>query len=163
MSALGSERFNLSAQMLNKAFSEYPGATEEFLKYKTSTLSSDAPELEVFQGVYANVLEWRGVLERLPKRKELTPNDSELEVLRARKRRINREIMRMAAEQSVFADLFTHLHLAQGRKFASHTPFGEPQIAHMAESSHFVELPSSELADPMRGQIERSHFLRTAR
>jgi hypothetical protein len=163
MPLLGSERFNLSAQMLNKAFSEYPGATEEFLKYQTSTLSSGAPELEVFQGVYANVLEWRGVLEGLPKRNELTPNDSELEVLRAQKRRINREIMRIAAEQSIFANLFTKMHLAQGRKFASHTPFGEPQIAHMAESSHFVELPSSELADPMRGQIERSHFLRNAR
>lgn len=163
MSMLGSERFNLSGQMLDNAFLEYPGATEEFLKDKISTLSPSAPEAQVFQGVYANVVQWRGVLEKLPNRKELRPSDAELQVLRARKRRINREIMRVATEQSIFASICTNVHMAQGRKFASHTPFGAPQITHMAESSHFVELPSSELADPMRGQIERNNLLRNAR
>jgi hypothetical protein len=163
MSILGSERFNLSGQMLDNAFIEYPGATEDFLKAKTSNLSPRAPEMQVYQNIYANVLQWRDVLEQLPKRKELRPSDSELQVLRARKRRIDREIMRIAAEQSVFASLATNLHMAQGRKFASHTPFGAPQISHMAEASHFVELPSSELADPMRGQIERRNLLGNAR
>lgn len=163
MSMLGPERFNLSGQMLDNAFLEYPGATEEFLKDKTSTLSPSAPEAQVYQGVYANVLQWRCVLEKLPNRKELRPSDAEFQVLRARKRRINREIMRVAAEQSIFASLCTNVHMAQGRKFASHTPFGAPQITQMAESSHVVELPSSELADPMRGQIERNNLLRNAR
>lgn len=163
MPMLGSERFNLSSQMLDNAFLEYPAATEEFLKNKTSTLSPSAPEAQVFQGVYANVLQWRSVLEKLPNRKELRPSDAELQVLRARKRRINREIIRVAAEQSIFASMCTNVHMAQGRKFASHTPLGAPQITQMAESSHFVELPSSEIADPMRGQIERSNLLRNAR
>lgn len=163
MSMLGCERFNLSGQMLDKAFLEYPRATEEFLKDKTSMLSPSAPEAHVFHGIYASVLQWRNVLERLPNRKELRPSDAELQVLRARKRRINREIMRVAAEQSIFASLFTKVHIAQGRKFATHTPFCAPQISQMAESSHFVELPSSELADPMRGQIERNTLLRNAR
>jgi hypothetical protein len=163
MSMLGPERFNLSGQMLDNAFLEYPGATEEFLKDKTSTLSPSAPEAQVYQSVYANVLKWRSVLEKLPNRKELRPSDAEFQVLRARKRRINREIMRVAAEQSIFASLCTNVHMAQGRKFASHTPFGAPQITQMAESSHMVELPSSELADPMRGQIERNNLLRNAR
>ena len=163
MSMLGSERFNLSGEMLDNAFLEYPGATEEFLRDKTSTLSPSAPETQVFQGIYANVLQWRSVLEKLPNRKELRPSDAVFQVLRARKRRINREIMRVAAEQSIFASLCTNVHMAQGRKFASHTPFGAPQITQMAESSHMVELPSSELADPMRGQIERNNLLRNAR
>jgi len=163
MSMLGSERFNLSGDMLDNAFLEYPGATEKFLKDKTSTLSPSAPETQVFQGIYANVLQWRSVLEQLPNRKELRPSDAVFQVLRARKRRINREIMRVAAEQSIFASLCTNVHMAQGRKFASHTPFGAPQVTQMAESSHMVELPSSELADPMRGQIERNNLLRNAR
>lgn len=163
MTTLGSERFDLSGQMLDNAFLEYPGATEEFLKAKISTLSPSTPEAHVFQGVYANVLQWRSVLEQLPNRKELRPNDAELQVLRARKRRINREIMRVAAKQSIFASLCTNVHMAQGKKFASHTPSGAPQITQMAESSHFVELPSSEIADPMRGQIERNNLLRNAR
>jgi len=163
MPTLGPERFNLSGQMLDNAFLEYPGATEEFLKDKTSTLSTSAPEAQVFHGVYANILQWRSVLEKLPNRNELRPSDAEFQVLRTRKRRFNREIMRVAAEQSIFASLCTNLHMAQGRKFASHTPFGAPQITQMAESSHFFELPSSELADPMRGQIERNNLLRNAR
>ena len=71
--------------------------------------------------------------------------------------------MRVAAERSIFASICAKVHLAQGKKFASHTPFGEPQITQMAESRHFVELPSSELADPMRGQIERHNLLQSAR
>lgn len=163
MTTLGSERFNLAGQMLDKTFAEYPGATEEFLKAKTSTLPRSAPEAHLFRGVYANVLRWRRVLARLPQRKELRPCDGELQVLRARKRRINREIMRGAAERSIFRDLVTSMHMAQGRKFATHTMIGPPQVAEMTESSHFVELPSSERADPMRGQLERSNLLRSAR
>lgn len=163
MSTLGPERFNLSGQMLSNAFLEYPGATEEFLKGKTSTLPPNTLEAEFYHGVYANVLKWRGVLEKLPNRNELRPSDAELQVLRARKRRFNREVMRVANEQSFFASICTNVNMAQGRKFASHTPFGAPQITQMAESSHMVELPSSELADPMRGQIERHNLLRNAR
>lgn len=163
MSMLGPERLHLSGQMLEYAFHEYPEATEEFLKDKTTTLSPSAPEAPVFHGVYANILQWRSVLENLPNRKEFRPSDAELQVLRARKRRINREIMRVATEQSIFASICTNIHMAQGRKFASHMPFGAQQITEMAESSHMVELPSSELADPMRGQIERNHLLRNAR
>ena len=163
MSVLGPERFNLSGQMFDSAFLEYPKATEEFLKEKTSTLIHSASKVQVYHDVYSSILQWRSVLERLPDRKELKPSDAELQVLRARKRRINREITRQATEQSIFASLYTSVHMAQGRKFASHTPLGAPQITPMAESSHFIELPSSEIADPMRGQIERYNLLRNAR
>lgn len=163
MTTLGPERLNLAGQMLDKAFAEYPGATEEFLNAKTSILPRSVPEAHVFRGVYANALRWRRVLARLPQRKELRPSDAELQVLRGRNRRMNREIMRMAAERSIFKDIVTSMHMAQGRKFATHTKFGPPQVAEMTESSHFVELPSSERADPMRGQLERSNLLRSAR
>ncbi len=163
MSTLGTERFALAGQMFDLAFAEYPGATEEFLKKKTVEISRTAPEAHVFRGVYSNTLRWRRVLERLPKRKELLPSDTDLQTLRTRKQRINREIMRIAAERSIFRDVVTNMHIVQGRKFSTRTKFGQPQITEMRQTSHFVELPSSELADPMRGQLERNKLLRNAR
>ncbi|MBN3804340.1 hypothetical protein GXB81_14960 [Paraburkholderia sp. Ac-20336] len=163
MNALGPERFELVGQMLDMTFAEYPGVTAAFLKKMTSELPRHAPETVVFRTVYANVLRWRRVLERLPQRKELRPSVGELQALRARKLRMNREIMRQAAERSIFRDVFMNMHLAQGRKFATHISSGPPQIVELKESSHSVELPSSELADPMRGRLERSNLLRSAR
>jgi hypothetical protein len=162
MTALGPERFHLAGQMLDNVFMEYPAATEEFLKFKASTLA-DVPDAQIYRDIYANVLEWRGVLESLPIRKELLPTDSEMQVLRARKLRISREVMRMASERSFFAKFCSNVYVAQGKKFASHNAFGDPLITPMVETTHSVELPSSELADPMRGLIETNSLLRGAR
>ncbi|QKL52920.1 hypothetical protein HI795_14245 [Ralstonia solanacearum] len=163
MESIGDARLQLAGQMLNITFTEYPSATEQFLKAKTAETSRSDPTAHVFRGVYANALRWRRVLARLPARKELRPSELELQALRAMKRRINREIMRAAEEQSVFRQMVSKSHIAQGRKFASHTPFGPPQVTEMAQSSHSVELPSSELADPMRGILERRKLLESAR
>jgi hypothetical protein len=163
MTALGPERLELASQMLNEAFAEYPGATEDFLREKTRAFPRSDPVAPVYRDVYANVLRWRRVLARLPALKELRPTDSELHALRSMKRRMNRDILRGAAEQSVFANLFTSVHVAQGRRFASHTRFGPPQIVEMGQASHSIELPSSELADPMRGLLQRLTLLKGAR
>jgi hypothetical protein len=163
MEPIGDARLQLAGQMLNITFTEYPSATEQFLKAKTAETSRSDPTAHVFRGVYANALRWRRVLTRLPTRNELRPSELELQALRAMKRRINREIMRAAEEQSILRQLASKSHIAQGRKFASHTQFGPPQVIEMAQSSHSVELPSSELADPMRGMLERRKLLESAR
>lgn len=163
MTALGPERLDLAAQMFNEAFAEYPGATEDFLREKSKICSRAATESAVYRGVYANVLRWRRVLARLPDLKELRPTDSDLHTLRTMKRRMNRDIIRGAAERSIFAEIFTSVHVAQGRKFASHTQFAPPQVVEMGEASHMIELPSSEIADPMRGLLHRATLLKDAR
>jgi hypothetical protein len=71
--------------------------------------------------------------------------------------------MRGAAERSVFASIFTNVHLAQGRRFATHTAHGAPQIAEMQQASHSIELPSSELADPVGGMLRRAKTLSASR
>jgi hypothetical protein len=163
MSRLGPVRLNLAGQMLDKAFNEYPQATFAFLETQTSTVAPDAAERAVYQQIHANARAWHEVLARLPKRKELVPGDADLQVLRSRKARINRKVMQMATERSVFAGIITHLNVAQGRKFVSHSPSGGSEVVEMAQSSHVVELPASELADPMRGLLERQHLLGNAR
>ncbi|SDI25312.1 hypothetical protein SAMN05216603_1294 [Pseudomonas benzenivorans] len=154
---------DMAVQMLNEAFAEYPSATVEFLETRTRPASRKEPYAHAYRSVYANALRWRRVLARLPRLYELRPTDTQLHALRSVKQRMNRDIMRGAAERSIFASLFTSVHVAQGRRFASHNNFGAPQVAEMAEASHSIELPSSELADPVGGMLRRATTLRGAR
>ncbi|RWA52601.1 hypothetical protein AU476_16900 [Cupriavidus sp. UYMSc13B] len=163
MHQLGNTRFDLAGQMLNLSFAEYPGATEDFLKEKTRTNQRSDAAAHVFRGVYANVLRWRRVLTKLPQLEEIRASAAELQTISGLRRRFQRDVMRVATEASIFAEIFPRAHIAQGRKFAAHSRFGPPQMATMAQSSHSVELPSSELADPMRGELERRKFLESAR
>jgi len=162
MEELGEGGLHLAVHMLNEVFVEYPGATENFLKFHTRHPFRGKRYGVIYRGVYAKALAWRRVLSRLPRIKDLRPNDNELHALASINRRINRDILKDAAKKSVFAGLFTNVHLAQGRRFVSHSKNGIPQIAEMSEASHFVELPSSELADPMRGMVHRMMLLRSA-
>lgn len=153
----------LAAHMLNEAFQEYPGATMEFLQSRTRPTARKEPFAHVYRGVYANALRWRRVLSRLPQLNELRPTDTQRHALRAMRQRMNRDIMRVAGEHSVFASLVTNVHIAQGRRFASHTVHGAPQVFDMQEASHSVELPSSELADPVGGMLRRAKALGASR
>lgn len=150
---------NLAAQMLNEAFAEYPHATEKFLREHTRPAERRKPFALVYRSIYANVLRWRLVLRRLPHLAELRPTDAQLQALRAMRQRVNREIMRDATQKSVFASIVTNVHLAQGRRFATHTTHGTPQVADMQQASHWIELPSSELADPVGGMLRRAKAL----
>lgn len=163
MHQLGNARFDLAGQMLNLSFAEYPGATEEFLKERTRLNQRSHAAAPVYREVYANVLRWRRVLTKLPPLKEIRATDAETQTIRALKRRFQREVMRVAAEKSVFAEIFSTANVAQGRRFATHSRFGAPQMATMTQTSHYVELPSSELADPMGGELARMKFLENAR
>ena len=152
-----------AAQMLNEAFAEYPAATEEFLKARTRPAERRKPFAHVYRGVYANALRWRRVLVRLPQLNEFRPTDAQLHALRAMRQRVNRDIMRGVAERSIFAALVTNVHVAQGRRFATHTAHSAPQVATMQEASHAIELPSSERADPVGGMLQRAKTLAASR
>lgn len=161
--ALQPDGLNMAAQMLNEAFAEYPNATEEFLRARTRATGRGEPFASVYRGVYANVLRWRLVLRRLPQLNELRPTDGQLHALRAMRQRVNREIIRGAHEKSVFGSISTKVHLAQGRRFATHTAHGAPQVADMQQASHSIELPNSELADPVGGMLRRARALAASR
>lgn len=161
--AMQPQGLELATHMLNETFSEYPDATVEFLRPRTRPAARHEPFSHVYRGVYANALKWHRVLSKLPKRNELRPTDSQRHALRAIRQRINRDIIRMAEKNSIFASLSTKMHVAQGRRFASHSDHGVPQVVQMQETSHSVELPSSELADPVGGMLRRARALAASR
>lgn len=154
---------NMAAQMLDEAFAEYPNATVEFLKERTRPAERSKPFSHVYRGVYANALRWHRVLARLPRLNELRPTDSQLHALRAMQSRLNRQILRAANEQSIFAGAVTQIHIAQGRRFVARTEHGLTSISELQHASQAIELPSSELADPVGGMLRRAHRLGASR
>jgi len=157
--AVQPDGLNMAAQMLNEAFVEYPNATVEFLQGRTRPSERNEPFSHVYRGVYANALRWRRVLARLPRLNELCPTDSQLHALRAMRSRMNREILRVANEHSIFAALSTKMNIAQGHRFVVRTEHGLTSISEMQQASHAIELPSSELADPVGGMLRRARRL----
>ena len=149
--------------MLNYLFVEYPSSTEEFLKRKVGLVSRTSTFSHVYRGVYANTLRWKRVLRQLPNLQELRPTDAQLLKFGQLRARQNAEILRIAEERSVFAQISTKINIRQGHRFASHTKFGPPQIAEMSQLSRSMELPSSERADPVGGILRRAGLLRNAR
>lgn len=161
--ALQPEGLEQAAALLDQVFLEYPTATVEFLKPRTRAATRREPHAPVYRAVLANALRWERVLARLPRLAELRPSDAELQALRVMMWRRNREVLRIARERSVFASLATQVHIAQGHRFASHVSHNPPQVSQMVQRSHAMELPSSELADPVGGALRRIRTLSAAK
>lgn len=161
--ALQPDGLQIAAFMLNDAYTEYPEATFDFLRERIDSTSRTEPFASVYKGVYATAQRWQRVLMRLPTLNELRPIDGQLHALRGMKLRINRDIMRAVEQRSVFASMVTNVHVAQGRRFTSHSANLPLQIAEMQAASHSMELPSSELADPVGGALRRAKLLSASR
>lgn len=153
-------RAQMVGEMLNIAFQEYPNATAEYLATTIKQAKKSSAIGAVYRYVYASALRWQRVLAKLPERKELWPNDSEKSALRAVRTRFRREVSRMAMEKSVFRAVVTSEAVAQGRRVASHSKRGVASVNQLATVSHSIELPSSEVADPMRGILLRNNLVR---
>lgn len=152
----------LAEGLLNQAFVEYPNATVEFLRANARPEARTMSHARLYRAVLANALRWQRVLGRLPRLKELRPDDQQVRALQTMHWRRNGEIMRIARERSVFASLATQVNVAQGRKFATHYGRGTPQVTEMIQTRHSMELPSSELADPAGGALTRLRTLAAA-
>lgn len=163
MTSLGGAGLELATQMFNLLKDEFPGATEEFLKPLAASIHRRERGAPIFRGVYASMLRWKRHLERLPRRPELRISDADSLALRSARIKLQAAIHRGAEEMSVFASAVTKVHVAQGNRFASHMEDGPTAISAMGSYSHSIELPSSELSDPMRGFIHRMKMLENSR
>jgi hypothetical protein len=163
MSSLGDEGLRMAADMFNFLHEEFPSATEDFLKPLSAAALRNERGAPVFRGVYAAVAKWKRHLERLPRRPELHITAADGFSLRSARIKLNEIIQRGGEEQSVLASLFSKKSIAQGRRFVVHTEHGPSAISQMGSFSHSVELPSSELSDPMRGYISRATLLEGSR
>lgn len=163
MVSLGGAGLELASQMFNLLKDEFPGATEEFLKPLAASAHRRERGAEVFRGVYATAIAWKRHLERLPRRPELRIGDADAMAFRSARMKQQRDIHRGAEAMSVFASVMTKVHIAQGHRFTSHMQDGPSPISDMGHFSHAVELPSSELSDPMRGLLHRMQMRGTSR
>lgn len=163
MVSLGDAGIELASQMFNILKDEFPRATEDFLKPLAASALRRERGAQVFRGVYAIVMTWKRHLERLPKRPELRIGNADAMTFRTARMKQQREIHRGAEAMSVFASVMTKVHIAQGHRFTSHMQDGPSPISDMGHFSHAVELPSSELSDPMRGLLHRMQMRGTSR
>lgn len=163
MVSLGNSGLELATQMFNILKDEFPHATEEFLKPLAASAHRQERGAPIFRGVYATVLAWKRHLERLPRRLELRIGDLDALALRSARMKQQAEIHRGAEAMSVFASIMNKVHIAQGHRFTSHMEDGPMPISDMGHFSHAIELPSSELSDPMRGLLHRMQMRGTAR
>lgn len=163
MVSLGDAGLELASQMFNLLKDEFPHATEDFLKPNAASARRQERGAPVFRGVYASVLAWKRHLERLPRRFELHIGDADGLALRSARIRQQAEIHRGAEAMSVFASVMKKVHIAQGHRFTSHMEDGPMPISDMGSFSHSIELPSSELSDPMRGLLHRMQMRGGAR
>lgn len=163
MVSLGDAGLELATQMFNLLKDEFPHATEEFLKPLAASARRQERGAPIFRGVYATVLVWKRHLERLPRRLELHIGDADALALRSARIKQQAEIHRGAEAMSVFASVMKRVHIAQGHSFTSHMEDGPMPISEMGRFSHSIELPSSELSDPMRGLLHRMQMRGTAR
>lgn len=161
-SAMQPEGLLYARQMLPVAMNEFPGATEDFLKAHTRNDRRNAPSAPLYRGALAHSLRWRRVIGQLPKRKELRPTAEQARALRAMRYRQNQEVMRAADKRSIFRQIATTVHVAQGNRFVSHMEQGTTSISTMTSFSHSVELPSSERSDPLGALIRRKAALKAS-
>lgn len=153
-------RAQMIGEMLNIGFQEYPNATVEYLSNTVNQVEKSSAIGAVYRFVYASALRWQRVLAKLPERKELWLTDSEKSALGAIRTRFHRDVSRIAMERSVFRGVVNSEAVAQGRRVASHSRYGVASVTQMTSVSHSIELPSSEVADPLRGILLRNHLVR---
>lgn len=157
---LGKLGLKLGEGMLAEIFGEYPRGTEDFLAEKIKTLDKKAPSTKVYEHVYANILKWREQLMTLPHVPELSLSDRERYAVRQVKARWHRDIQKDAEANSVFAPIFSSRNtIIQGDRVATYGNFGPPVITPLEGVEHSIELPSSELSDPMGGALRRYRLL----
>lgn len=159
ISGLGQTGQHLGIQMFKEIYAEYPGAAEDYLREKVKEVGADTPAGAIYNDFMDHILEWREFLNKLPEVKELRATEQERIALNSLGSRVNRDIQRGAEEQSIFASIVSKSVIVQGSRFAAYIDDRPPMVTQMFESSHSIELPSSELADPLRGLIRRRKLL----
>lgn len=145
----------LIGRMLHEVFLEYPAELEDFLKRRVAEKSARIPVLKLYRGFLKSALRWRGILERLPERGELRLPLEERLLARGARRRFFQAVTRGAGESSLLLQTITRVNMAQGLRCATYGENGPGPISKLGSFSQRLSLPTSELADPMRGVISR--------
>jgi len=137
---------------------DYPGTTLEFLKSKLS-ISDLSHDLVCSLKEIVSVIEsQQKMLKSLPRLKELTiPNKYVYQVSLEENKKANK-YMEEAQKKSIVRQLFTNIPLKYGRGWFSYRDGKYCEPSKLSSISHSVEVPKSEIVNPVSSSIQRFRF-----
>jgi hypothetical protein len=144
---------------INHLLVELPGPTRQFLIEQQKSLDAESPLAAAVTRVLKSINDWEEVLNSLPKAKELHPSALQRAALRAANLRQHRAMSKDIAANSIWTKIATPLRVKQGRRVISRAPGRLPQPIEMKPYSHSIDLPTSEIADPLLSLHKRLAYL----
>ncbi len=145
--------------MFEHFFPDYPNLTEEFLKQRLDSIPAESEAAQMYRMLHDSAREWGQTLANLPDLKELRIPDVKHFALRQIHSDRNRDINRRAKDLSFFGAFVLSLHIKQGRRYVTRRASGVSEIVEMQSMEHSIDLPSSEVADPVGGWLERLRLI----
>ncbi len=142
---------------------EFPNSTREFLQAALRNAAPNTPVQALLRKLIRHIKKRETLYTDLPTLKELTPAQDNLQSYRVAMLKENRKILDGAEKQSIFASLFPKINLKYGRSVVSEVRGKFTGPTHLKAISHSIELPRSELRDPVAGILRRNGFLKASK
>jgi len=140
--------------LLQHHIEEYPSTTGQLLSHEDSPFKSLEPARKAIE-LLEKQERW---LQDLPKLREFSMTPEMRLTLSSLKRRQNRDLNRRSQERSIFSIVCTSYHFKYANRTAlevAHEDQIQETTLNMSPFSVAIEMPLSELTDPMSGRFQR--------
>lgn len=142
---------------------EFPNTTREFLEASVAFSAEGSSLRALIEDLLRHMQEREKLYDELPGLQELRPPHEKLQSYRVAILKEKREILEHAEQQSVFASLFPKVNLKYGRSVITEIQGQFTVPTHLNHISHSIELPRSELRDPVAGILRRDAYLKAGK
>ena len=142
---------------------EFPNTTRDFLQAALRSAGARTPLYVLVKDLLKHLKERQRLYTELPTLRELEPAHEKLQSYRVAMLKENKKILEGAEKQSLFGSLFPKINLKYGRSVVSEVQGKFTDPTPLKAISHSIELPRSELRDPVAGMLLRSGFLKAAK
>lgn len=142
---------------------EFPNTTRDFLQCRLTDSAVGTPLRSLIEGLLRHMSERENVYDELPTLNELRPAHEKLQSYRVAKLKEQKEILEQADRQSVLGSLFSTVNLKYGRAVSTEIQGRLTEPTHLKQISYSIELPRSELRDPVAGILRRDRFLKAGK
>jgi len=147
----------------NHVSDEFPNTTREFLQASLASSGEGSSARALIEDLLRHMQEREKLYDELPKLQELRPAHEKLQSYRVAMMKQQREILEHAEQRSVIAALFPTINLKYGRSVITEIQGKFTDPAHLNQISHSIELPRSELRDPVAGKLRRDAYLKAGK
>jgi ribosomal protein L17 len=142
---------------------EFPNTTRDFLQASLASSAEGSSLRALLEDLLRHMQEREKLYDELPQLQELKPAHEKLQSYRVAMLKEQREILEHAEQQSVFASLFPKINLKYGRSVITEVQGQFTVPTHVNHISHSVEIPRSELRDPVAGILRRDAYLKAGK